>query len=338
MKFTAKEIASVLKGDIEGKTEVEVKLLSKIEEALSGSLTFLANPKYTPFIYETKASIVVVGKDFVPERALDTTLIRVENPYDSFSKLLDLFKKNEDTFEGVKKTAIISPSVTLNEKCFVGDYTIIEEDVILGNGVKIHSQCFIGSNVKIGKGTTIHPGVKIMSDSIIGDFCEIHTGSVIGSDGFGFSPQKDGSFKKIPQTGNVLIKNEVSIGANTTIDRATLGSTIIGKGVKIDNQIQIAHNVEIGEHTVIAAQTGVAGSTKIGKHCVIGGQVGIVGHISIGDYVQIQAQSGVSSNIENKKKIQGTPAIDYSSFMKSYIHFKNLSKIEKRISQIEKKS
>lgn len=336
MKFTAEEIANVLDGNVEGKTKVEVGLLSKIEEADTGSLTFLANPKYTHFIYETKASIVVVDKEFIPERELDITLIRVDNPYDSFSKLLTLFEKNKTPNEGIKPSAIINPSANLGDNCFVGNFSLIEDNVTLGDSVKIHSQCFIGQNVKIGKGTIIHSGVNIKSDSIIGEYCEIHSGTIIGSDGFGFSPQSDGSFKKVPQTGNVIIKNNVSIGANTTIDRATLGSTIIEEGVKLDNQIQIAHNVEIGAHTVIAAQTGIAGSTKIGKHCVIGGQVGIVGHIVIGDFVQIQAQSGVSSNIDSKMKIQGTPAIDYTSFMKSYIHFKNFPKIEKRVSQIEK--
>ena len=213
---------------------------------------------------------------------------------------------------------------------------MVQQQVTLAEKVTLHPQVFVGRNVTIGKGTILHPGVKIKQDTVIGEFCEIHTGAVIGSDGFGYSPQNDGTFKKIPQTGNVIIKDRVSIGANTTIDRATLGATIIGNGVKLDNQIQIAHNVEIGDHTVIAAQTGIAGSTKIGKHCFIGGQVGIVGHITIGDYVQIQAQSGVTSSMPNSKKIQGTPAIDYNTFMKSYIHFKNLSTLEKRLSQIEK--
>lgn len=336
MKFTAKEIAKVLKGSVEGETDVELKILSKIEEADSGSLTFLANPKYTSFIYETSASAVVVGKDFIPEQDLSVTLIRVDDPYNAFTQLLELYKSNNDSVKGIKSTAIIHSSSNLGANCYVGDYSIIEEHVTLDDSVKIHSQCFIGSNVSIGKGTTIHTGVKIKSDTIIGENCEIHSGSVIGSDGFGFSPQADGTFKKVPQTGNVVIKDHVSIGANTTIDRATLGSTIIGEGVKLDNLIQIAHNVEIGAHTVIASQTGIAGSTKIGKHCVIGGQVGIVGHITIGDYVQIQAQSGVSRSLDNKMKIQGTPALDYTTFMKSYIHFKNLPKIEKRLSQIEK--
>ena len=337
MTFTAKEIAHILSGDIEGSSETEVQILSKIEDAEAGSLTFLANPKYTPFIYNTKASIAVVSKAFIPDKSLEITLIRVDNPYDAFTQLLELFNKNETVQTGIQPSALVHHSATIHPKSFVGDCVVIQQNVKIAEDVTLHPQTFIGKNVTIGKGSIIHPGVKIKSETVIGEFCEIHTGSVIGSDGFGFAPQKDGTFKKIPQTGNVIIKDKVSIGANTTIDRATLGATIIGNGVKLDNQIQIAHNVEIGDNTIIAAQTGIAGSTKIGKHCYIGGQVGIVGHITIGDFVQIQAQSGVTSSLPNAKKIQGTPAMDYNSFMKSYIHFKNLSKLEKRISEIEKK-
>ena len=337
MKFTAQQIAIQLEGTVEGDPNVEVFQLSKIEEAQKGSLTFLSNPKYTPFIYKTQASVTIVNQDFIAEDNLSTTLVRVPNAYDSFSILLDYYNKAKTSKSGIAKSAIIDPSVKMGENCLVGHMSCIMEDVEIADYVKIYPQVYVGSNGTIGAGTIIFAGVKILEDSIIGENCIIHSGAVIGSDGFGFAPQKNGDYKKIPQTGIVVLGNRVEVGSNSTIDRATLGVTSIGNGVKLDNQIQIAHNVELGENTVIAAQTGIAGSTKIGKNCVIGGQVGIAGHIKIGDNVKIQGQSGVISNIKENSSIQGTPAFSYNDYNKSYVYFKNLPNIVKEINRIIKK-
>ena len=337
MKFTAQQIAAQLEGTVDGDPNVEVFQLSKIEEAKKGSLTFLSNPKYTQFIYKTQASVTIVNRDFVPEDDISTTLVRVNNAYDSFSILLDYYNKVKSHKSGFAKSAVIDPSVKIGENCFVGDMTCMMEDVEIADDVKIYPQVYIGSNVTIGAGTIIFTGAKILEDSVIGENCIIHSGAVIGSDGFGFAPQKNGDYKKIPQTGIVVLGDNVEVGSNSTIDRATLGVTSIGNGVKLDNQIQIAHNVEIGENTVIAAQTGIAGSSKIGKNCVIGGQVGIAGHIKIGDNVKIQGQTGVISNIKENATIQGTPAFSYSDYSKSYVHFKNLPNLVKEINRIVKK-
>ena len=337
MKFTAQQIATQLEGTVEGDPNVEVFQLSKIEEAQKGSLTFLSNPKYTPFIYKTQASVTIVNQDFIAEDRLSTTLVRVPNAYDSFSILLDYYNKAKISKSGIAESAVIDPSAKIGKNCFVGHMSCIQEDVEIGNDVKIYPQVYIGSNVSIGAGSIIFAGAKILEDSIIGQNCIIHSGSVIGSDGFGFAPQQNGDYKKIPQTGIVVLGDRVEVGSNSTIDRATLGVTSIGNGVKLDNQIQIAHNVEIGDNTVIAAQTGIAGSSKIGKNCVIGGQVGIVGHISIGDNVKIQGQSGVISNIKENSTIQGTPAFSYNDYNKSYVYFKNLPNILKEINRIIKK-
>ena len=337
MKFTAQQIATQLEGTVEGDPNVEIFQLSKIEEAQKGSLTFLSNPKYTTFIYKTQASITIVNQDFIAEEDLSTTLVRVNNAYDSFTVLLDYYHKAKTTKSGIAKSALIDPSVKIGKNCFVGDMSCIQEDAEIGDNVKIYPQVYIGSNVTIGEGTIVFPGAKILEDSIVGQNCVIHSGTVIGSDGFGFAPQKNGSYKKIPQTGIVVLGDRVEVGSNSTIDRATLGVTSIGNGVKLDNQIQIAHNVEIGENTVIAAQTGIAGSSKIGKNCVIGGQVGVVGHINIGDNVKIQGQSGVISSIKDNAVIQGTPAFSYNDYNKSYVYFKNLPNIVKEINRIVKK-
>jgi UDP-3-O-[3-hydroxymyristoyl] glucosamine N-acyltransferase len=337
MKFTAQQIASQLEGTVEGDPHVEVFQLSKIEDAQKGSLTFLSNPKYTQFIYKTQASVTIVNQDFIAEEDLSTTLVRVPNAYDSFSILLDYYNKAKTAKSGIDKSAVIDHSVKIGKNCFVGHMSCIQEDVEIADNVKIYPQVYIGSNVTIGNGTIIFAGAKILEDSIIGENCIIHSGAVIGSDGFGFAPQKNGDYKKIPQTGIVVLGDSVEVGSNSTIDRATLGVTNIGNGVKLDNQIQIAHNVEIGENTVIAAQTGIAGSSKIGKNCVIGGQVGIIGHIKIGDNVKIQGQSGVISNIKDNTTIQGTPAFSYNDFNKSYVYFKNLPNLVKEINRIIKK-
>ncbi|MEE3035178.1 MAG: UDP-3-O-(3-hydroxymyristoyl)glucosamine N-acyltransferase [Bacteroidota bacterium] len=338
MKFTAQQIAVKVQGIVEGNPKAEIFELAKIETAKKGSLTFLSNPKYTPYIYKTKASITIVDKDFVSEEELKTTLIRVNNPYESFSTLLDYYKKVSIERIGVSNSAEIHKSVKIPSDCYVGSMTLIEENSKISENVIIFPQVYIGPNASIGKGTVIFAGAKIMEETIIGENCVIHSGAVIGSDGFGFAPQKNGEYKKIPQNGRVILGDNVDVGANSTIDRATLGVTLIGDGVKLDNQIQIAHNVEIGINTVIAGQTGIAGSAKIGNNCVIGGQVGIVGHIKIGDNVKIQGQSGIISDVEDNATIQGTPAFSYNSYNKSYVHFKNFPEIVKRLDFIEKKN
>ncbi|KAB8153548.1 UDP-3-O-(3-hydroxymyristoyl)glucosamine N-acyltransferase [Kordia sp. TARA_039_SRF] len=337
MKFTATQIAGILEGDIVGNPEAEVSKLSKIEEGTEGSLTFLANPKYTQYIYSTRASITIVNKEFTPEEEVHTTLIKVEDAYKSFSKLLEYYNKVKMNKIGVEQPTFISDSATYGEELYFGAFSYMGENVKIGDYVKVYPNAYIGDNVIIGNNVIIFAGAKIYSESVIGDNCVIHSGAIVGADGFGFAPNERGEYQKVPQTGNVILEANVDIGAGTTIDRATLGSTIIRKGVKLDNQIQIAHNVEIGENTVIAAQTGIAGSTKIGKNCMIGGQVGIVGHITIGDNVRIQAQSGIGRNVKDGETLQGSPALNYGDYNKSYVYFKNLPKLAKTVNQIEKK-
>lgn len=336
MKFTAEQIAGILEGEIIGDPKAEVHELAKIEEGKDGSLTFLSNPKYNNFIYTTKASITIVNKSFVPESEVSTTLIRVEDAYLSFSKLLEFYDQAKGNKSGIEQPSVIAESAKYGDNLYLGSFSYIGENVVIGNNVKIYPNCFIGDNVAVGDNVTIFAGAKIYSESKIGNGCTIHSGSIIGADGFGFAPNSDGSYKKIPQIGNVIIEDNVDIGSCTTIDRATMGSTIIRKGVKLDNQIQVAHNVEIGENTVIAAQTGIAGSTKIGKNCMIGGQVGIVGHLTIGDNVRIQAQAGVGRNIKSNEILQGSPSFGYNDFSKSYVHFRNLPKLVAEIEELKK--
>jgi UDP-3-O-[3-hydroxymyristoyl] glucosamine N-acyltransferase len=336
MKFTAAQIAGILEGEVDGNAAIEVSKLAKIEEGVEGSLTFLANPKYTPYIYTTRASITIVGRDFVPENAITTTLIRVEDAYKSFSKLLEYYNQVKMNKTGIEQPVFVSESATYGENCYLGAFCYIGDNVKIGNNVKIYPNVYIGDNVVIDENTIVFAGAKIYSETVIGKGSVINSGAIVGADGFGFSPNEKGEFIKVPQTGNVIIGDYVDIGAGTTIDRATLGSTVIKRGVKLDNQIQIAHNVEIGENTVIAAQTGIAGSTKIGKNCMIGGQVGIVGHITIGNNVKIQAQSGIGRNVKDNETLQGSPALNYGDFNKSYVHFKNLPKIIDRFNTIEK--
>ena len=336
MKFTAEQIAGILEGEVVGNPDAEVFQLSKIEEGKEGSLTFLSNPKYNNFIYTTEASITIVNKTFVPEAVIKSTLIKVEDAYMAFSKLLEFYDQVKGQKNGIEQPSVLSDDVTYGENLYLGSFAYVGLNVQLGNDVKIYPNCYVGDNVKIGNNVTLFSGAKIYSDTIIGNNCTIHAGSIIGSDGFGFAPNADGTFKKIPQIGNVIIEDNVDIGSCTTIDRATMGSTIIRKGVKLDNQIQIAHNVEIGENTVIAAQTGVAGSTKIGKNGMIGGQVGIAGHLTVGNNVRIQAQSGVGRNIKDNEVLQGSPTFGYNDFSKSYVHFKNLPKIITEIEALKK--
>ncbi len=336
MKFTASQIAGILEGEVEGNPDITVHKLSKIEEGEDGSLTFLANPKYTPYIYSTQASITIVNRSFKPDHVLKTTLIKVDDAYESFSKLLEYYNQAKHVKTGIENPVFLSDSASYGTGLYLGAFSYVGEHAKMGNDVKIYPNVYIGDNVTFGNNVTVFAGAKIYSDTQIGNNCVIHSGVILGADGFGFVPNGSGEFSKVPQTGNVVLEDNVDVGAGTTIDRATLGSTILRKGVKLDNQIQIAHNVEIGEHTVIAAQTGIAGSTKIGKNCLIGGQVGIVGHIVIGDRVKIQAQSGIGRNIKDGEVLQGSPSLHYGDFNKSYVHFKNLPKLVNRLEELEK--
>jgi UDP-3-O-[3-hydroxymyristoyl] glucosamine N-acyltransferase len=336
MKFKASQIAEILNGEVIGNPNVEVSKLSKIEDGSNGSLTFLSNPKYQNFIYSTNASVTIVNNNFVVEGEIKTTLIKVDDAYGAFAKILEFYDQAKNNKTGIESLTFISDDLIYGKNFYLGSFSYICNNVVIGNDVKIHPNCFVGDNVVIGNNVTIFAGAKIHSETEIGNNCVIYSGAVIGADGFGFAPQSDGSYSKIPQIGNVIIEDNVDIGACTTIDRATMGSTIIRKGVKLDNQIQVAHNVEIGENTVIAAQTGIAGTTKIGKNCMIGGQVGITGHLTIGDNVKIQAQSGVSRNIKDSEVLQGSPTFGYNDFNKSYVHFKNLPKIVSELEELKK--
>lgn len=336
MKFTAQQISDILDGTIQGNPLEEVYKLSKIEEGEKGSLTFLSNPKYNQYLYTTKASVTIVNESFTPEREIDTTLIKVEDSYQAFSKLLAYYNEIKLAKSGIEDPCHIHESAQLGQDLYIGAFSYIGQNVTIGDKVKIYPNVFVGDNVHIGDNTTIFAGAKIYSESQIGRDCTVHSGCIIGSDGFGFVPNEQGVYNKVPQIGNVIIEDNVDIGSGTTIDRATLGSTIIRKGVKLDNQIQIAHNVEVGKNTVIAAQTGVAGSTKIGKNCQIGGQVGIVGHLTIGNNVKIQAQSGIGRSLKDNEVVQGSPALPYSDYNKSYVYFKNLSKLASKIDALEK--
>ena len=337
MKFTAAQIAGILEGEVVGNPDAEVFKLSKIEEGTEGSLTFLANPKYINYIYSTQASVTIVNNTFEPEQEITTTLIKVEDAYQSFSKLLEYYNQVKLMKSGIEQPSVISEGVTYGSDLYLGSFCYVGKNVTIGNNVKIYPNSFIGDNVTIGDNCVFFAGVRIYSETVIGNRCTIHSGTIIGSDGFGFAPQEDGSYVKVPQIGNVIIEDDVEIGACTTVDRATLGSTIIRKGVKLDNHIQVAHNVEIGENTVIAAQTGIAGTTKIGKNCLIGGQVGFAGHLTIGDGVKIQAQSGIGKNLEAGEVVQGSPAFNYGDFAKAFVHFRNLPKIVTDLEELKNK-
>ena len=336
MNITAEQIANVLEGDVVGNPAASVHKLAKIEEGTEGSITFLSNPKYNNFIYTTNASVVIVNKTFEPQNEIKATLIKVEDSYKAFTKLLEYYNQIKLMKSGIEQPSVISENVSYGDDLYLGSFSYIGKNVKIGNNVKIYPNSFVGDNVEIGDNTILFAGVRVYSETVIGKNCVIHSGTIIGSDGFGFAPNEDGSYSKIPQIGNVLIEDDVEIGSCTTIDRATLGSTVIRKGVKLDNQIQIAHNVEIGENTVIASQTGIAGSAKVGKNCVIGGQVGIVGHITIGDNVRIQAQTGVGKSMKDGEIIQGSPAMGYNDFAKSYVYFKKLPTIVKDLEDLKK--
>ncbi len=337
MKLTAQEIAELLNGEIIGDSKVEVNSLAKIEEGKKGDLCFLANEKYTPHIYTTNASIVIVNKSFNTESEVALTLIKVKYAYSSFSQLLELYNKMKFNEFGVSKKADIDQNSSISDGVFIGAFTSICEGANIEKNVKIHSNCYIGKNVTIGENTIIYPNVNIYQNCKIGSNNIIHSGVVIGSDGFGFAPNSENNYDKISQIGNVIISDDVEIGANTTIDRATMGSTKIGKGVKLDNLIQIAHNVEVGDHTVIAAQAGIAGSSKIGRNCMIGGQTAVSGHLTIADEVKIAGQSGIASSIKQIGKIvQGPMAFDIKDFQRSYIIFKKLPDLYRTINTIKK--
>jgi UDP-3-O-[3-hydroxymyristoyl] glucosamine N-acyltransferase len=341
MQFSAAQIAAMLQGTVDGNADTTVGGLSKIEEGKPGTLTFLANPKYTEHIYTTGASIAIVANDFKAEKPLPSslTLIRVEEPYSCFAKLLEAYHQLRQPKPSISDKAHIESSAQVGEGVYVGEFVYIGEGVKIGKGARIYPNSYIGAYSTIGENTVLFSGVRVYNDCVVGSECTLHSGVVIGGDGFGFAPNSENNYQKVPQIGNVIIEDHVEVGSNTTIDRATLGSTIIRKGVKLDNLIQVAHNVEIGENTVIAAQTGIAGSTRIGRNCMIGGQVGIVGHCVIADGTKIAAQSGIASSINEPNTIvQGSPAFSIMDYKKSYIGFMKLPELMRQVSQIQKKT
>ncbi len=335
LSFTAQQIADFLRGTIEGDPNVQVNNFSKIEEGKPGSLSFLANPKYTNYIYTTDSSIVLVNNDFVADKPIKATLIRVFNAYAGLAMLLDMVEKSKPKKKGIEPMSFVAESVKLGNDTYVGAFAYISENTTIGDNTQVHPQVYIGERCIIGNNTILYPGVKIYPGSKIGNNCIIHSGAVIGSDGFGFAPEGD-IYKKIPQMGIVIIEDDVEIGANTTIDRAVMDATIIRHGVKLDNLIQVAHNVEIGANTVMAAQVGISGSTKVGEHCMIGGQVGLGGHITIGNNANIGAQAGIISNIKDNAQILGSPAIPVKDFFRSSVVFPKLPDMYRQIAQLEK--
>jgi UDP-3-O-[3-hydroxymyristoyl] glucosamine N-acyltransferase len=339
MKFTATQIAGILGGEITGDPNAEVYGLSKIEEGTSGQLSFLSNPKYEEHIYSTGASICIVNNDFKPTKELPQTLtlIKVENAYACFAKLLELYDQMKRPQPAIEQPSYIHSEAIVGEDCFVGAFAYISKGARIGQNVVIYSNVHIGENVVVGDNTILHPNSVIYRDCVIGKGCTIHSGAVIGADGFGFAPDENGVFQRIPQIGNVILEDNVDIGANTTVDRATMGSTVIRKGTKLDNLVQIGHNVELGSNTALAAQSGIAGSTKVGSNVLIGGQVGLAGHLKIGDRVKIAAQSGVGGDIDNDQVFMGSPAFDNKEYKKSYIGFRKLPQIMERLKEIEAK-
>ncbi|MDA7768114.1 UDP-3-O-(3-hydroxymyristoyl)glucosamine N-acyltransferase [Flavobacteriales bacterium] len=336
MKFTVREIAEIINGKVIGDEHISITSLSKIESGKKGSLSFLANSKYNHFLTSTQASAVIIGLDYTFTDTTSTTLIQVKDPYQSFALILNEFSKDQHSEVGIHNSSVVEEGVTIGKDTYIGPNVQIGKDSTIGNGVKIYANCSLSNNIKIGDNTIIYSGVNINSFCEIGSNCIIQSGVIIGCDGFGFAQNNDNAYTKVAQIGNVIIEDNVEIGANTTIDRATLGSTIIHSGVKLDNLIQVAHNVEIGKNTVIAAQSGIAGSTKIGENCMIGGQVGIVGHLEIGNNVKIAAQSGISSNIKDNEIVQGSPAFSISDYKRSYVYFKKLPQLNALLTKIEK--
>ncbi|MBL7964581.1 MAG: UDP-3-O-(3-hydroxymyristoyl)glucosamine N-acyltransferase [Flavobacteriales bacterium] len=338
MQFSAGQIAELLHGEVDGDAQVLVHDISKIEEGRLGTLTFLANPKYNEHIYRTGASVALVEQGFQPNRPIpkSLTLIRVQDPRAAFAKLLDMHNAHQYEKKGIEQPSYVSPKATVGKGCYIGAFCYIADGAVLEDGVKLFPNCFVGEQARIGTGTRLHAGVKVYQRSVIGARCLVHSNTVIGADGFGFTINAKGEQEKIPQIGNVVIEEDVEIGANCTIDRATLGSTIIRKGVKLDNLIQVGHNAEIGAHTVVVSQTGIAGSSRIGSHCMIGGQVGIAGHLTVGDRVKIAAQSGIGSNIPDDAVVQGSPAFAIGEYKRSHIVFRDLPALRRRVDQLEK--
>lgn len=338
MQFTAAQISMIIKGKVEGDVNAAVSSFGKIEEAQNGQLSFLANPKYEDYLYTTGASVIIINESQELKKPIDATLIRVADAYVAFATLLETYQQLQaQQLTGIQQPVYIDATAKIGEHAYIGAFAYVGEKVVIGNGVKIYPNAYVGNNTVIGDNSIIHPGVKIYHNSVIGKNVTIHAGTVIGSDGFGFAPQADGSYKKVPQMGNVIIEDNVEIGANTTIDRATIGSTIIKTGAKLDNLLQIAHNVEVGNNSVIAAQAGISGSTKIGNNVMIGGQAGIVGHIQIADGSKINAQSGVSKSIKTPNTaVTGSPAFDYTSALRSQAVARNLPELEQRIKALER--
>lgn len=337
MEFSAQQIADMLGGQIEGDPQVKVNDLAKIEEGKPGTLTFLANMKYERHLYDTAASIVIIDESFQPEQAVRPTLVKVKDAYGAFAKLLEAYDSMQHSQTGIHPTAFVSDSAQIGDDVYIGAHCCIGDEVKIGKGSKVYENVNLGRGSQLGENCLIFSGVQVYRETKIGNQVTIHSGSVIGCDGFGFAPKDNEAFHKVAQIGNVVIEDQVEIGSNVSIDRATLGSTIIRRGVKLDNLIQVAHNVEIGENTVIAAQSGIAGSTKIGKHCMIAGQVGIIGHLNIGDRVKIAAQSGVSNDLEDDAIVQGSPAYAVGAYTRSYVYFKNLPKLAAQINSLTKK-
>lgn len=339
MKFSAEQIAGMLNGVVEGNSAVEVDTLAKIEEGKTGALSFLSNPKYEEYIYSTQSSICIVNKSFSPTSKLpeSLTLVKVEDAYASFAKLLELYDSMTKEEPRIEEPSFIDPTATLGDEVYVGAFAYIGKNVRIGKGVLIYPNVHIANNVQIGDGTVVYPGASVYRDCIIGRNCTIHAGAVIGADGFGFAPDEKGEFQKIPQIGNVVLEDFVDVGANTTIDRATMGSTVIGKGTKIDNLVQIGHNVEVGQNTAMAAQVGIAGSCKVGNNVMIGGQVGLAGHLKIGDRVMIAAQSGIPGDVSDDSVVMGSPAFDSKEYKKSYLGFRRLPRILTRLQEVEDK-
>jgi UDP-3-O-[3-hydroxymyristoyl] glucosamine N-acyltransferase len=337
MKFLASQIAALLNGTVEGNPDTEVWNVAKIEEGATGMLSFLANPKYTPYIYETKSSVVIVNKDFVAEKPIETTLIRVDDAYASFAKLLAFYDQVSQDKKGVSSLAFVSSSAKCGDDLYLGEFAFIGENVTIGNNVKVYPQVYVGDGCVIGDNTILYPGVRLYRNTVVGRRCIIHAGAVIGADGFGFAPQEDGHYEKIPQVGNVMIDDDVEIGANTTIDRSTMGSTHIHKGVKLDNLIHLAHNVEIGENSALAAQVGVSGSTHLGKNCVVGGQSGFVGHLHIANGSKFGGQCGIMGSIkEENQEFMGTPIQPLRQYLKTNARFRHLDEMARQLETLEK--
>jgi UDP-3-O-[3-hydroxymyristoyl] glucosamine N-acyltransferase len=337
MEFNAETIAQFLNGEIEGNPEAKVNNVAKIEEGYPGAISFLANPKYEHYLYTTKSTIVLVNRSFVPSGNVEATLIRVDNAYDAFASLLRLVDQARPRKKGIHPTAIIEKSAHLGKDIYVGPYAYIGENCVIGDGSSVYPHVFIGDNTRLARNCTLYPGVTIYHDCILGENCVVHAGTVIGSDGFGFAPQSDSEFMKIPQLGNVVIEDNVEIGANSAIDRATMGSTVIRKGVKLDNLIQIGHNVEIGENTVLAGQSGIAGSTKVGKNCMMAGQVGVAGHLKVADGAIIGAKSGIAGDIKKENSVMlGYPAFEHKDYLRSSVIFRKLPDLKARLEELEK--